>query len=145
MNTHMWKVLKQIQVQDQCSGAAEHPILIAVKALKLTLSGCEGRSMSGPRNSPYPEGKDDLHHYDCTVKSAAGDTYLRWNSWTTFSVEASGDKLESSQTRVFVWFSTIVYPFYESYSWIDLSFLVSRIFGRVLKPKKSVVFFKIRH
>jgi hypothetical protein len=27
-------------------------------------------------------------------------------------VEVSGHKLKSSQTRVFVWFSTLVFPFY---------------------------------
>ncbi len=30
-----------------------------------------------------------------------------------FLVEVSGHKLESSQTRVFVWFSTLFFPFYK--------------------------------
>ncbi len=30
-----------------------------------------------------------------------------------FSVEVSGHKLESSHTRVFVWFSTLIFPFYK--------------------------------
>jgi hypothetical protein len=35
----------------------------------------------------------------------------RWNSWTALLVEVSGHKLESSQTYVFVWFSTLICPF----------------------------------
>ncbi len=37
----------------------------------------------------------------------------RWNSWTTVLVTVSGHKLEPSQTRVFVWFSTLIFPFYK--------------------------------
>jgi hypothetical protein len=33
--------------------------------------------------------------------------------FNAFLVEVSGHKLKSSQTRVFVWFSTIVLPFYK--------------------------------
>ncbi len=32
---------------------------------------------------------------------------------TVFLVEVSGHKLESSQIRVFVWFSTLIFPFYK--------------------------------
>ncbi len=35
----------------------------------------------------------------------------RWISWTTFLVEVSGHKLESSQSRIFVWFSNFNFPF----------------------------------
>ncbi len=37
----------------------------------------------------------------------------RWNSWTAFLVEVSGHKLESSQSWVFVWFSTLIFLFYK--------------------------------
>ncbi len=38
-------------------------------------------------------------------------TLLRWNSWTALIVEVSRHTLESSQTQVFVWFSTLILPF----------------------------------
>ncbi len=38
---------------------------------------------------------------------AAGDEILE------VEVEFSGHKLETSQTRVFVWFSTLIFPFYK--------------------------------
>ncbi len=34
------------------------------------------------------------------------------NSWTAFLVKVSVHKLESSQLRVFVWFSTLIFSFY---------------------------------
>ncbi len=37
----------------------------------------------------------------------------RWNSWTVFLIEASGHKLESCQTKVFAWFSTLIFSFYK--------------------------------
>ncbi len=37
-------------------------------------------------------------------------------------------KLEFSQTRVFVWMSTLIFPSTKCYSWIDSSFLVLLIF-----------------
>jgi hypothetical protein len=43
----------------------------------------------------------------------------------------SGDfwhRLESSQTQVFVWFSTLIFPFYKMIFMNRLDFLVSRIF-----------------
>jgi hypothetical protein len=43
----------------------------------------------------------------------AGSRIQRWNSRTPFLVKVSGHKLESSQTRVFVWFSTLIFPFYK--------------------------------
>ncbi len=52
----------------------------------------------------------------------------RWNYLTEVLVEVSRHKLESSQTRVFVRFSTLVFCSKKCYSWIDSSFLVSRIF-----------------
>ncbi len=38
---------------------------------------------------------------------------LRWNSLTAFLVEVSGHKIKSSQTRVSVWFSTLIFLFYK--------------------------------
>ncbi len=35
--------------------------------------------------------------------------HQRWNSWKAFLVEVLWHKLESSQTRVFVWFSTVIF------------------------------------
>ncbi len=52
----------------------------------------------------------------------------RWNSWTAFLVKVSGHKLESSQTRVFVWFLPSLFLSTKCFSWLDSSFLVSRIF-----------------
>ncbi len=43
-------------------------------------------------------------------------------------VEVSGHKLESSQTRIFVWFCTLIFLFYKMLFMNKLSFLVSRIF-----------------
>jgi hypothetical protein len=37
----------------------------------------------------------------------------KFNSRTAFLVEVSGHKLESSQTRVFVWFSSLILPVYK--------------------------------
>ncbi len=51
----------------------------------------------------------------------------RWNSWMAFLVEVSRHKLESSQTRFIVWFSTLIFLFTKRYSWIDSNFLVSWI------------------
>ncbi len=36
-----------------------------------------------------------------------------WIFRRAFLVEVSGHKLESSQTRLFVWFSTLIFPFYK--------------------------------
>ncbi len=35
------------------------------------------------------------------------------NSWAPYLVEVSGHKLKSSHTWVFVWFSTLIFPFYK--------------------------------
>jgi hypothetical protein len=68
----------------------------------------------------------------CTVLYC---TVPRWNSWATFFEEVSGHKLESSQTRVFV-HST------KCYTWIDLSFRVSRIFlWGFLETREKYCFF----
>jgi len=67
----------------------------------------------------------------------------RWNSWTAFLVEESGHKLESSHTQVFVWFSTLIYPFYKMLFTNRSKFSFSQIFVYVFfKPEKSLVFFK---
>jgi hypothetical protein len=51
----------------------------------------------------------------------------------------------SSQIRVFVWFSTLVFPFYKMLFVKRLEFsCFTDFFGRILKPEKSMVFFKIR-
>ncbi len=47
----------------------------------------------------------------------------RWNSWTTFLVEDSGHKLESSQTRIIVWSSTLPSFFRSIYEKTRVSFL----------------------
>jgi hypothetical protein len=39
--------------------------------------------------------------------------FQRWNSWTAFLVEVSVHKFESFKTQVFVWFSTLIFPFYK--------------------------------
>jgi hypothetical protein len=64
---------------------------------------------------------------------------------TIFLVEVSGHKLVSSQTPVFVWFSTLIFPFYNMLFMNRLQFFWFRgFFVRFLKPKKNKVFFKIR-
>ncbi len=54
--------------------------------------------------------------------------FMGWNSWTAFLVEVSRHELESSQTRVFIWFSTLIFRSTKCGSWKDSSFLVSGIF-----------------
>ncbi len=68
--------------------------------------------------------------------------YQSWNSGIAFWVEVSGHKLESSKTRVFVWFSTLVFHSTKCYSWIGLSFLslVSWIFFMDTKNQSRVWF-----
>jgi hypothetical protein len=60
---------------------------------------------------------------------------LRWNSLTSFLVEVSGHKLESSQTRVFVWISTLTVFFRSTdcYSWKESSFADFNV--RILKTR----------
>ncbi len=67
-----------------------------------------------------------------TTRESTGWTKvsLRWNSWTAFFVEASGHKLESSQTRVLGWFSTLIFPFYKWCSWKDSVFLFRGFFSK---------------
>ncbi len=52
----------------------------------------------------------------------------RWNSWSAFLVDVSGHKLESTQTRVFVWFSTFIFLFFKMLFTKDSSFYDLRIF-----------------
>jgi hypothetical protein len=61
-----------------------------------------------------------------------------------FLVEVSGHKLESSQTRVFVWFSTLIFSFYKMLfmNRIELSCFADFSKG-FLKPEKSMGFFKM--
>jgi hypothetical protein len=69
----------------------------------------------------------------------------RWNSCTPFFFEVSGRKLESSQTRVLVWFSTLIFPFYKILFMVRMKFscFTDFLLG-FLKPEKGMVFFKIR-
>ncbi len=53
---------------------------------------------------------------------------LRWNSWMSFLLKVFSHKLKSSQTQVFVWFSTLIFLSTRCYSRIDSSFLVSLSF-----------------
>ncbi len=67
----------------------------------------------------------------------------RWNSWTAFVVELSEPKLESSQTRDFVWFSTLISLFYKMHFMNRLEFsCFADFFKRFLKPVKNMFFFK---
>ncbi len=62
-----------------------------------------------------------------------------------FLVEVSGHQLESSQTLVIVWFSTLIFPFYNILFKNRLEFSgFADFFVKFLKPEKSKVFFKIR-
>ncbi len=58
--------------------------------------------------------------------------------------EISGQKIEYSQTRVFVSFSTFVFLFYKMLfmNRLEFSSLTWIFVVGVLKPKKSMVFFK---
>ncbi len=61
---------------------------------------------------------------------------LRWNSWTAFLLAVSSHKLESSQARVFVWFSTLVRMLFTN----RLDFSSFPVFLYVfLKPEESLV------
>jgi hypothetical protein len=49
------------------------------------------------------------------------------------------------QTRVSVWFSTLIFPFYKTLFMSRLEFSFSAVFlSGFLKPEKSLVFFEIR-
>ncbi len=69
---------------------------------------------------------------------------LRWNYWMEFLVDVSVHKLESSYIRVFVWFSTFIFPFYKMQfmNTFKFSFFADFLFG-FLKPEKRMFFFKI--
>ncbi len=66
----------------------------------------------------------------------------RWNSWTAFLVEVSN---ESPQTRVFVWFSSHIFPFYKmlfmhrlKFSWfVDFFVCIFKSQSRVCFSLKS--------
>ncbi len=64
------------------------------------------------------------------------NSVLRWNSWTAFLVKVSGHKLESSHTRIFVWFSTLIFPFYIMLfmNRLELSCFAG-LFARIIKTR----------
>jgi len=70
---------------------------------------------------------------------------LEIDSWTAFLVDVSGHKLKSCQTRVFVWFSTLIFPFYKMLfmNRLEFSCFADFLYGS-LKPEKNMLFFKIR-
>jgi hypothetical protein len=76
--------------------------------------------------------------YDYRLKllseSLTFQCHQRWNSWTVFLVEVSGHKLETSQTRVFVWFSTLLSPFYKMLTMKRFEFsCIVDFFVRIIK------------
>ncbi len=59
-----------------------------------------------------------------------------------FLVEVSGHKLESSQARVLIRFSTLIFPLYKM---LFMNIVELRgFFVRIFKPEKSIVIFKNR-
>ncbi len=78
-----------------------------------------------------------LQRFPC-IHQASGllSVRQRWNSLTVLFVEVFGHKLESSQTRVFVGFSTLILLSTKCFSQTDSSVLDSQIFLNVfLKPE----------
>ena len=69
------------------------------------------------------------HSQSITMADFKENHTPRWNffSRTQYFLKVSRHKLKSFQTRVFVWFSTLSFPFRRCYSRIEMSFLVSRI------------------
>ncbi len=61
----------------------------------------------------WPRRKMTSHRAQREARYRQLSPILRLNSWTAFLVEVSGHKIEYSQTRVFVWFSTLIFPFYK--------------------------------
>ncbi len=58
-----------------------------------------------------------------------------------FLFEVSGHKLEASQTRVFVWFSTIIFSFYKMLLMNRLEFsCFADFFVRIFKAREDVWF-----
>ncbi len=55
-----------------------------------------------------------------------------------FLVEVSGHKLETSQTQVFVWFTTLFFPFYKMLFMNRLEFF---FVSRIIKTRVENVFF----
>jgi hypothetical protein len=66
--------------------------------------------------------------------------FLTWNSCTTVLVEVSGHKLESSQTRVFVWFSTLVFLLFKMSFRNRVEFMSQGIFLNGIKNQSRVWF-----
>jgi hypothetical protein len=65
----------------------------------------------------------------------------RWNSWTAFIVDVTGHKLEYFQTRVSVWFSTLIFPFYKMLFINRLKFsCVADFFVRMFKTREDYGF-----
>ncbi len=56
-------------------------------------------------------------------------------------VEVSGHKLDSSQTRLYVWFSTLIFHFTKCFSLIDSSF--ADFLSGFFKPERIMVLLKI--
>ncbi len=100
-------------------------ILVGIRILVLS-SGSESHSL----------------HVDRIPKKSKCSLILWWNSWTAVLVEVTEHKLEFSQTRVFVWFSTLIFLFYKILFiyWFEFSgfadFLV-----RIFKTRRRVCFF----
>ncbi len=62
-----------------------------------------------------------------------------------FLVEISGHKLDSSQTQVFVWFSTHIFPFYKMLFMNRLEFsCFADFFVGIFNTREEYGFFKIR-
>ncbi len=59
-----------------------------------------------------------------------------WNSWTAFLDEVSRRKLDFSQTRVFVWFPTVIFPFYKMCFMKGLEFSCFGDFFGLLKAER---------
>jgi hypothetical protein len=67
------------------------------------------------------------------------DSSLRWNSLTAFLVKVTGHILKSSQTQVFVWFSTVL----QNSNHEQAGFLVKRLqsFVNAIHEKTRVFLF----
>jgi hypothetical protein len=60
------------------------------------------------------------------------------NLQTAFLVEVSEHKLKSSRTRVFVWFSTLIFPFYKMLFMNKLEFSsFAKFFVRTFKAREE--------
>ncbi len=68
------------------------------------LRGWRARHPSGNLVQPEMEFLNDIFWRGCLAQCSR-----RWNSWTAFLFEVSWHKLESSQARVFIWFSILIF------------------------------------